>query len=100
MAKQTGALRESVIDITLICHAPSAGAKMGSQTKKVSLNMTLGTLRILIEKLFALPKNQMKLFLQVDGQTFPEDITGLKDDKRLSDLYIVVCCIVCNSVSL
>ena len=70
---------------------------MGSHTKKVSLNMTLGSLRTLIEKLFTLPKNQMKLFLQTDGQTFPEDITRVKDDKRLGDLYIVVRMLVSQS---
>ena len=88
-AKQTGALKENVIEITLTCHAPSAKT-MESQKKKVPVNMTLGTLRTLIEKLFTLPKSKMKLFLQLDHQTFPEDITDVKDDRRLGDLYIVV----------
>ena len=63
---------------------------MGEQTKKVSINMTLGTLKTLIEKLFVLPRNKMKLYLKADDRTFPEDITDIKDDKRLGDLYIIV----------
>eukprot|EP00210_Caulerpa_lentillifera_P006897 g6594.t1 len=88
--KQTGALKESVVEVKLSCHAPSCGSSMGSQTKKLSVNMSLGTLRTLIEKLFNLPKDKMKLYLKSEDTGFPEDITDIKDDKRLRDIYIVV----------
>lgn len=78
------------MEVKLTCHAPSAGSSMGSQAKKLSVNMSLGTLRTLIEKLFSFSKDKMKLYLKSEDAGFPEDITDFKDDMKLRDLYIVV----------
>jgi len=62
---------------------------MGSHTKKVPVNMTLGTLKTLAERLFGVAKSKMKVYLKGEDGSFPEDVSDVKDDKRLGDLYFI-----------
>ncbi|KAK9806127.1 hypothetical protein WJX72_002459 [[Myrmecia] bisecta] len=68
------ALAASMLELRLTCVAPSAGNKMGTQTKKIPASLTVGKLKLLCERLFKLPVARQALFLRVAHDPMPENI--------------------------
>lgn len=72
------------MELNLTCVASVAGEKMGTQTRKLPVTMTIGTLKALICTLFSL-KGAIKLFLRDALMPVP---LALDDDERLQLKYL------------
>lgn len=77
-------LGANTVGLKLTCVAGAAGVKMGTQTRKVPMTMTVGTLKALVRTLFSL-KGNVKLFLRDETMPVPE---ALEDDERLQLKYL------------
>jgi hypothetical protein len=72
----------SLVDLKLTCISTSAHSKMGTQDKKLPKSITIGSIKLLCEKLFKVKVDQMTLLLRVPGEPFPEDI-GAQEEATL-----------------
>ncbi|MEW5305643.1 MAG: hypothetical protein WDW36_008170 [Sanguina aurantia] len=77
-------MASSVVELTLTCVAATAGAKMGSQVKKLPRSVTVASLRLLLEKLFRVKGRAQSLFLRAPGDPLPEPLGDDNDQRPLS----------------
>ncbi|DBB11985.1 hypothetical protein WJX82_006869 [Trebouxia sp. C0006] len=77
------ALSSSMVEVHLVCVAPSAGKKMGRQTKKVPGSLEVGKLKLLCQRLFKVPAARQALFLKAGGENPMPDNIGEDDSKDL-----------------
>lgn len=77
------AMSNSMIEVHLVCVAPSAGKKMGQQTKKVPGSLEVGKLKLLCQRLFKVPAARQALFLKAGGENPMPDNIGEDDSKDL-----------------
>jgi len=73
-AQEAGAMGDSLVEIALTCVAGAKGAAMGTHRKRLPLQMSVGQLRAVCEKLFQVPAARMALFLRAPGAPFPEPV--------------------------
>jgi hypothetical protein len=78
----------SVLSLRLTCVAAAAGAKMGTQVKKLPRTTQLGALRLLCDKLFNVRVGQQQLFVKSAADPVPQPLgsgsgeAGAADDTR------------------
>lgn len=83
-------MASTMVDLKLTCVAVAAGAKMGTQVKKLPLSTTLGALRLLCDKLFKVRVGRQAVFLRSPGDPLPEELGVDEDGRTLQALGVQV----------